>query len=66
MIRFVAEAKRELPKLPGRYKGRRGKRREPPIVVKCWLCPWKSKALQPAKAEVALNDHVRREHGTID
>jgi hypothetical protein len=49
-------------KLPGSYKGTR-RRREPPIVAVCPCGRWRSKPLNPVKAEVAYQEHIATAHG---
>jgi hypothetical protein len=48
-------------KLPGRYKDGRF-RREPPIVAEC-ACGWKSRPMNPKKAEKRFAAHVAIRHG---
>ena len=49
-------------KLPGRYKGSRG-RREGPIAAEC-PCGWRSKPSNPKKAEKRFAVHVASMHGS--
>lgn len=49
------------PKLHGRYKGNR-RRREPPIVAEC-PCGWRSRPMNPKKAEKRFSAHVSIRHG---
>lgn len=45
---------------PG-YKANR-RRREPPIVVSCPICPWRSRPCSPKKAEARYQVHVALRH----
>jgi hypothetical protein len=50
----------QMKKLPGRYKGTR-RRREPPITAEC-PCGWRSRPMNPRKAEKRFAAHLAIRH----
>jgi len=51
-------------KLPGRYKGNRRtwQGRHEKVVANCAQCPWKSRPMNPQKAEERYLRHIQTVH----